>query len=310
MLTISIIVHGNDAYIADCIRSIVQTTTMPYRIVLTLNTGWTAALEALRTRFPDVEFVVNQTPRGFAANHNAVLKQTTTEFAAVLNDDIIVHEGALDRLVGYLREHSGVGIVGPRLLNSDGTVQVSTYSDPRLARSLYRVSWLAGLTSQRSLLRRLFMRAGGGARLNLESMNFSDVTRDVPIIKGAAMLVRRAAWEQVGLMDETTAMYGEEADWHWRMRQAGWRVVIYPQVRVTHYGQGQATLKLRGRLLVEDRKAILRYYFKHRPTWQAETLRWFVVLTHILYGLLWIPFNRDRALDYWRVVHVTMVFRS
>ena len=85
MLTISIIVHGNDAYIADCIRSIVQTTTMPYRIVLTLNTGWTAALEALRASFPDVEFVVNQTPRGFAANHNAVLKQTTTEFAAVLN---------------------------------------------------------------------------------------------------------------------------------------------------------------------------------------------------------------------------------
>lgn len=306
MLTISIVVHRNDVYLENCIQSITQQTTTPHHIVVTLNTGWTDRLRQIRAAYPEIEFVVNASPRGFAANHNAVLRRAQTDYAAILNDDILLHEDALDQMVRFLAQHPDVALVGPRLLNPDGSIQISTYSDPQLVRSLYRVSGLAGLTSQRSLLRRLFLQAGGGKRLRLESLNYNADTRDVPIIKGAVMVVRRAAWEQVGLMDEATEFYGEEADWHWRIRQAGWRIVFYPAARVTHYGLGQASLQLRGPLLVHDRKAILNYFSKHRPRWQAQTLRLFIVITHTLRALLTLPFDRALAADLWRVVRMAL----
>jgi GT2 family glycosyltransferase len=305
MLTISIVVHGNDAYLENCIQSITRQTTTPHHIVVTLNTGWTDTLRRISAAYPDIEFVVNAAPRGFAANHNAVLRRTQTDYAAILNDDILLHESALDQLVNYLSQHPNVALVGPRLLNPDGSIQISTYSDPQLLRSLYRVSGLAGLTSQRSLLRRLLLRIGGN-RLKLESLNYNAEIRDVPIIKGAVMVVRRAAWEQAGLMDEATEFYGEEADWHWRMRQAGWQILFYPTARVTHFGLGQATLKLRGPLLVHDRKAILNYYIKHRPRWQAQTLRLFIVVSHTLRALLTLPFDRALTADIWRVVRMAL----
>ena len=301
MLAVSIVVHEDERYLPGCLASLYAHTRRPFEVYVTLNTGWRNAFQPLRDAHPDIHWILNDTPKGFAANHNHVLALAQAQVIAILNDDLILHDGALDTLAAYLDANADVGIVGPKLLNSDGSQQVSTYSDPTFLRSLYRVSGLASLTSQQSAARRWLQRLGIGKLVKIESLSFNNSVRDVTIIKGAAMLVRRAAYETVGGMDETTRMYGEEADWHLRMRRGGWRVVFYPNAEVTHYGQGQASLNLRGALLVEDRKAILNYALKHRPRWQAEILRAFIIATHSIYGLFWR--------DYWRVVQMAAGFR-
>jgi GT2 family glycosyltransferase len=310
MLAISIVVHENERYLPDCLASLYANTRTPFEVYVTLNTGWREAFLPLREAYPAIHWITNDAPQGFAANHNHVLQLSQAEMIAILNDDLTLHEGALDKLVAYLEANADVGIVGPKLLNPDGTQQVSTYSDPTFLRALYRVSGLAGLTSQQSAARRSLQRLGIGKLVKIESLSFNNTVRDAPIIKGAVMLVRHAAYESVGGMDETTRMYGEEADWHLRMRRGGWRVVFYPDAEVTHYGQGQASLNLRGWLLTEDRKAILNYALKHRPRWQAETLRGFIIGTHSVYALLWLFANRERARDYWRVVRMAASFRK
>jgi GT2 family glycosyltransferase len=111
-------------------------------------------------------------------------------------------------------------------------------------------------------------------------------------------------------MDEATLAYGEEYGWHLRLRQAGWKVVLVTEAQVTHFGSGQARLRLKGSLLVEDRKAILYYYLKYRPRWQAGLLRLTMALFHTVYGFLWLPFNRGHARTHMNVVDMTRCLKS
>lgn len=294
-VTVSLIVHRNFSYIADAVRSIYATTTTPPVIYVIINAGTEAETAAFRATFPEVQVIVNEKPVGFAANHNQIMRCAETAFVALLNDDIRLHDGALDTLLAYLQSHPDVGLVGGQLFNADGSKQVSVYSDPGLLRSIYKISGLASLTHQRSPLRRWLLRLGLGRLLHVESLVDNERVRDVPIIKGAVMVVRRAAYEQVGLMDETTLAYGEEADWHLRLRKAGWRVVFVPDAHITHYGQGQATLSLQGQSLIEDRRATLHYYHKHRPMWQAALIRGVIVISHGFWGGVWLAFNRQKS---------------
>jgi GT2 family glycosyltransferase len=303
-LTASLIVHEDFSHIADTLRSLYASTTLAAQVYVTINAGEQAQCDALGEAFPQVSLIVNATPMGFAANHNRVLRLAETPYVALLNDDIILHEAALDKLVAYLETHPGVGLVGPQLLNADGSPQVSQYGDPSLPRMLYKISGLARLTRQGSDLGR-WLRTGRTADLlGIESVLAPPSARSVPVVKGAVMVVRREAYQQAGLMDESTLMFGEEVDWHLRLRQAGWQIAIEPAARVTHYGEGHEALKLEGFMLTEDRKAILNYTLKHHPRWQAWVVRAAIVLCHALGGLAWLPFSRSRARAHFATMHM------
>lgn len=308
-VTVSLIVHRDYSRIAPALRSLYATTHAELTVYVVINIGTPQQTAALHAEFPTVHMIVNETPQGFAANHNQVMRRAQTPFVALLNDDILLHEDAFDTLLAVLQAQPDIALVGGQLLNPDGSKQVSVYSDPGLLRSLYKISGLASLTHQRSPLRRWLLRLGIARLLRVESLQDDDSTRDVPIVKGAVMLVRRIAYEQVGLMDETTLAYGEEADWHLRLRQAGWRVVFVPAAWITHYGQGQATLDIQGRILVEDRKATLRYYLKYRPRWQALLIRMAIITAHTGWGIVWIPFNRAKSGSHFATAQMARRFR-
>jgi GT2 family glycosyltransferase len=186
-LTVHFIVHGDYEHIDGALQSLYATTHTPCHIIITINTGDDPKIETIRRDYPDIEIVVNDQPKGFAENHNAVMRRGETPFVALLNDDLTLQEGALDTLVGYLKDHPRAGLVGPTLQNPDGSPQVSAYSDPSLFRTIYKISGFANLTSQQRLLRRWLLNTGIIKRLNIESFNTDRKTRSVQVIKGAAM---------------------------------------------------------------------------------------------------------------------------
>lgn len=309
MLTISLIVHEDFSHIAKALESLFATTKTSCAIYVVINKGDSAQVDALREQFPELNYIVNEHPQGFAANHNRVMQLAQTDYIALLNDDIELQTGALDLLVSYLQAHPQVGLVGPRLNNPDGTQQVSTYSDPSLFRTLYKLSGLAVLTHQQSAARRWLGKVGVLRLFKAESLSFNNTTRAVPIIKGAVMVIRRAAYLQLGGMDETTRAYGEEPDWHWRLRNAGWEIVYVPDAQVTHFGLGQARLHLRGWVLCEDRKANLNYYLKHRPSWQAAVVRMTIIWAHSFWGIVWLLPDAKRAAAHFETVRMGLTFR-
>lgn len=303
-LTAHFIVHGSYDHILPALSSLYDTTQTPVRVEITINTGDSPQIDTIRAQFPQAEIIINPTPQGFAANHNAAMRRAQTEFIALLNDDIRLDPGALDRLVDYLQTHPDIGLAGPALRYPDGSPQVSAYSDPHWLRSIYKISGLATLTNQRSPLRRWLLQLGIGRLVKVESLQTERITRIVPVIKGVAMVTRREVYERVGGMDEVTQAYGEEYGWHWRIRQAGWKLAVIEEAQVTHYGLGQAELQLSGWLMGEDRKSLIAYYAKYRARWQAALIRAAIVFFHSLYALGWLLFDRQRARAHWRTVQI------
>jgi N-acetylglucosaminyl-diphospho-decaprenol L-rhamnosyltransferase len=209
-VTVSFIVHNDYSHIQNTLENLYATAQTPCVVYLTLNTGESAQSDQIRAKFPDVRIRVNAAPQGFAANHNAIMKLAETPYVALLNDDITFQPGALDTLLEYLQAHADVGLVGPAVENPDGSPQLSTFSDPTLARMLYHISGMNRFTQHGGLVRRLLQRLRIARRLNVESLNTEPVIRDVPVVVGVAMVVRREAYLQAGLMDEHTLFYGEE----------------------------------------------------------------------------------------------------
>jgi GT2 family glycosyltransferase len=214
-------------------------------------------LDLVRERFPDVR-VIEQENRGMGGGNNAGIRAASGRYVLLLNSDAWVHGGGLDRLVAFADEHPGVAVVGPRLVNEDGTLQRSVRGDPTVWRLATEYLFLRKLAPRTRLFNAFY-----GAGFDHASI------REVESLYGAALLVRSEAADTVGLFDEDFFMFSEETDWLHRFRQAGWQVVFFPDVEVVHVGGASHG----GRLYVENLRGILRFVAKHRGWREAARAR-------------------------------------
>jgi GT2 family glycosyltransferase len=214
-------------------------------------------LELVRERFPDVR-VLEQENRGMGAGNNAGMRAAGGRYYFLLNSDAWVVGDGLDRLVAFADEHTDAAVVGPKLLNTDGTLQRSVRGEPSLWGLATEYLFLRKLAPRTALLNPLY--AGGFAH---------DDVRDADWLYGSALLVRREAADAVGLFDESFFLFSEEVDWLTRFRRAGWRVVFFPGADVMHVGGASHG----GGMYVENLRGHLRWFAKHRGAREAERAR-------------------------------------
>jgi GT2 family glycosyltransferase len=214
-------------------------------------------LELVRERFPDA-VVIEQANVGMGGGNNAGMRVARGEWFFLLNSDAWVLEDGLARLVEFAASRPDAAVVGPRLRNPDGSLQRSVRGEPTLWR----------LATEYLGIRKLAPRS---RRLNaFYAGDFDhDSVREVESLHGAALLVRRAAADAVGLFDEAFFMFSEETDWLHRFRAAGWKVVFFPGAEVAHVGGASHG----GQLNVENLRGILRFLAKHRGVRTAERAR-------------------------------------
>jgi N-acetylglucosaminyl-diphospho-decaprenol L-rhamnosyltransferase len=173
--------------------------------------------------------VHNQDNLGFAKAANQRLRLSGGEFALLLNPDTQVTRGALQVLVDVIASDASVGACAPRLVTSSGTPQPSVWREANIAHNL-----LDGLPLHRILPK------GLRGRLLLGRHWAHDQARTVAAFSGAAMMVRMAMVEEVGALDERFEMYGEDAEWCFRMTRRGWVLRFEPQAEVIHHGARSA----------------------------------------------------------------------
>jgi N-acetylglucosaminyl-diphospho-decaprenol L-rhamnosyltransferase len=202
--------------------------------------------------------VIEQENKGMGGGNNAGMRATDGRYYFLINSDAWVEGDALDRLVEYADAHPEAAVVGPKLLNPDGTLQRSARGEPTFWR----------LATEYLFIRKLAPRS---RRLNpLYRGDFAhDRTEEVDWLYGPALLVRREAADAVGLFDEDFFMFSEEVDWMTRFRRAGWSVVFFPGAEVVHVGAASHG----GTLYVENLRGHLRFIAKHRGTRDAERVR-------------------------------------
>ena len=202
--------------------------------------------------------IVEQENKGMGGGNNAGMRIATGRYFFLLNSDAWVVGDGLDRLVAHADAHPEAAVVGPRLRNTDGTLQRSVRAEPTLWRLATEYLFIRKLAPRSRLLNPLY--AGG---FDHES------EREVDWLYGPALLVRREAVDAVGLFDESFFMFSEEVDWMTRFRRAGWTIRFYPWAEVVHVGGASHG----GQLYVENLRGHLRFFAKHHGPRAAERVR-------------------------------------
>ncbi|MBI4498184.1 MAG: glycosyltransferase family 2 protein, partial [Chloroflexi bacterium] len=211
-------------------------------------------------------------------------------YVLLLNPDTVVPPTALRDLVAFLDAHPAIGVVGPKVLRPDGRLDLACRrSFPTPAVALYR---MVGLS-------RLFPRSRRFGRYNLTYLD-PDQPAEVDAVMGACMMVRSAAIEQAGLLDERFFLYGEDLDWALRIKQQGWKVVYYPQVMVLHH-KGASSRRASERSLREFYRAMLIFYRKHYAAQTFFLVNWLIVTAIYLWGTVAYIRNQLRPKDLRRV---------
>jgi GT2 family glycosyltransferase len=211
----------------------------------------------VRERFPEVH-LLEQGNLGLAAGWARGIAETDGRYVLLLNSDAWLVDDALERLVAVAERSPRAAVVGPKLLNPDGTLQRSVRGFPTVWRLATEYLYLRRLAPGSRALNAFY-----GAGFDHES------EREAEFLMGACLLVRRAAIDEVGPPDPSYFLFSEEVDWCWRFHQAGWTVVFTPEARCVHVGGASHG----GRLFRENVRGHLRFLRDHRGAPTAERAR-------------------------------------
>lgn len=262
-LTVILVNWNTCDLLRDCLRTVEAGLAGLRAEVIVVDNGSTdASLAMLGAEFPWVAVIANDRNRGFAAANNQGIAVARGRHLLLLNTDTLVRGDVLPAAVAWLDAHPRAGVLGPRVLNADGTVQNSVKGWPGFG---YLLRQTAGIGRNRA-----------------PNMGLVAEAR-VPAVSGCAMFVRRAAVDAVGLLDEAFFFFGEETDWCRRFERAGWGVFFAPVGEIVHFGGGAAR-RLDHRRDVLLTEGTVRLHRKHGG----------LVAGVACYGLLAI-FNASRA---------------
>lgn len=247
-LSIVIVNWNTRELLGQCLASIyAHPPTAEFETLVVDNASTDGSVEMVRTRFPQVRLMPNRENVGFARANNQAIRVSTGQYVLLLNPDTEVYPDALDCLVRFLVDRPSVGAVGPRVLNPDGTLQLSCYPAPTLSRELWRLFHLDALYPYGNY-------AMTGWR--------QDVARAVEGLLGACLMLRRSVLDEVGLLDEDYFIYSEEVDLCRRVHAAGWALYWAPEARIIHYG-GQSTRQVATEMFLHLYKSKIIYFRKH-----------------------------------------------
>ena len=257
----------------DCLRSVYASQgPVTFEVCVVDNASSDGSADMVAREFPQATLIANEENAGYPAANNQGLRafgfkrkpspDQRTEaprFALLLNSDTEIPPDALGTMLDFMEQHADAGVVGPKLVRPNGSLDPAcrrSFPTPEI--SFYRMSGLS----------HLFPGSRRFGRYNLTYLDPDKLT-EVDSVVGAFMLVRREAIEDVGLMDETFFMYGEDLDWAYRIKDADWRIYYNPAVTVLHVKK--ASTRLNPRAQVEFYRAMEIFYRKH---FAAETPWW------------------------------------
>jgi hypothetical protein len=277
--------HNTRAYLEHALSTVAR----QYEVIVVDAASTDGSPALVRERFPDVRLLELNGNPGYGGALNAGLAVASGTLLLLMNGDAWPLPGALDRLLLAAHAEPRAGILGPRLLNPDGTLQPSVRGFPtlwRLATEYLFLRWLA----PRSRALNAFYGSGFDHRSRHEA----------EFLMGAVLLVRRSMLDEIGGFDESFYMFNEEVDLCYRARSAGWSVVFRPEAEFVHVG-GASTSQVWPRMYREQLRSHLRFLAKHHGLRKADRARRFLVIAMriraVVFGLLRRPDRRALSRD-------------
>jgi GT2 family glycosyltransferase len=270
-LSICIVTYKTREYLRACLDSLRATPhALSYEILIVDNGSEDGTLEMLREQYPEARVTDLGSNEGYTRPMNIALRQGQGKYLLQLNPDTIIQPGTFDTLFAYMESHPECGIVTPKVLNRDGTMQwqcrrsearpwdVFTYFT-RLSQAFPNSPRFAGY---------------------LMTYRNPDETHAVQAVSGSCMFIRRALVEQIGYLDERYFAYQEDTDFCLRARRAGWTVIYLPEAKIIHHGAEGGTRVHPYRSAYEWHRSYFQYYSR----WFARD--YFFLFNWLFYTLM------------------------
>lgn len=280
-MSVVLVCWNNKAYLDPCLKSLYEGgLKCSFDVVVVDNGSTDGSQQMLAEKYPQVKLIQNAGNVGLGKASNQGIEATNGRYVLLLNNDTIVNGPALDVLVEYLDAHSEAGAAAGKLLNPDGSFQ-------------------SGYAPFSTLLEEFLIVTHIGELLwpGYPSHGDSNEIKETGWMSSACLLLRRAALEQVGLLDESYFIYGDEADLQYRLNQAGWKVVFLPNSSIIHFG-GRSMDRWKRRKMVYRGK--MMFYKKNYGFFKTLLLRLMFFVMSLLKLLVWcglffIPRRNEQA---------------
>ena len=270
-----VIVNYNVCYFLEqtllSVRAAAAVLGEPVEVFVVDNHSADGSVAMVRTHFPEVMLIDNQDNPGFSKANNQALRQATGQYQLLLNPDTLVEEATFRRCCDFMDAHPRCGGLGVQMLDGQGQfLPESKRGLPTPAVAFYKIFGLA----------RLFPRSRTFGRYHLSFLD-KDAAHEVAVLSGAFMLLRQAALEGVGLLDEDYFMYGEDIDLSYRLTRGGWQNWYFPGTRIVHY-KGESTKRTSVNYVFVFYRAMVIFARKHFATSQAG------LFSLLLNGAIWL----------------------
>jgi GT2 family glycosyltransferase len=254
-VSIVIINWNTKDLLCNCIRSVSKSVgNVSFEIIIVDNGSRDGSVEAVKSEFAGVKIISNERNKGYAVAVNQGIQVSQGKYILVLNSDIVLYGGAIERTFNYAQQHPRAAVIGCRVMMDAETVQMTCFRFPDLTNFVLRATGLS----------RLFPNSRFFGR---ESMRWwkRDTEMKVDVVSGMFMFVRREAIDKVGLMDEDFFFYVEDVDWCYRFYRAGWDNIFWPGASALHvHGGGQSSGIVRISSFIQQQKSIMLFFTKHR----------------------------------------------
>ena len=240
-----------------CLASVYEhTRVLSFEVIVIDNGSEDGSQEMVREEFGEVRLIANENNHGFAAANNQGMAAARGKYVLLLNSDTVVLDAAIEKTVAFAEAHPEAAVTGCRVLNEDRTLQQTCFMYPSLLNLILSSSYLY----------KLFPRSRFFGRERMTWWDRND-EREVEVVTGCYMLVRREAIDQIGTMDEQFFMYAEETDWCYRFAKAGWKCLFTPVAQIVHLGGGSSR-RVRPLMRMQLSGSTLLFFHKNKPRWQ------------------------------------------
>ena len=253
MIDLIIVNYKSADFLKSCLSSIYENINGFHVNIHVIDNGSHDHIHLIKSIFPEINLTINGDNLGFAKAANNIIKKTSAPYVVVLNPDTIIFDGFFDSIISYIQYHPNVGVVGPKILDPDGSIQGSARAFPNFRSALY---------GRTSFLTRIFPNSPK-TYSNIISFS-SDGTNPLKVdwVSGACQVIRRNALEDVGLYDERFFLYWEDVDLCKRVKRRGWEIIYFPQAAIEHRVGGSSDHRLFCSIF-EFHKSAYQYFTKH-----------------------------------------------
>lgn len=261
-LSVIVVNWNTKKLLEDCLASIYKfTQNIDFEVIVVDNGSKDGSQKMVKDKYPKAKLIANKNNLGFAKANNIGFGHAKGKYILLLNSDTYLIENSFRKLVEFAKKQENLGVLTPQLLNQDRSIQQSVGFFPNLPQIFFWMTFIDDLPLGYIL-----------KPYHVDHEAFYKKDQQVDWVTGAALLIPKNVIQKAGELDEKIFMYGEDVEWCWRIKKAGFQIIYSPITKIVHIGRGSSG-KISTQAFIGEFQGLKYFYSKHKSNFSLQILR-------------------------------------